>query len=170
MLLDTGSGLLWVPSSTCIGCSSMGKKFNYHTSTTFIDLNKTYSIQYMKGQASGFLGEDFVGFQNFKVFAEFMIANREADLGGQMFDGIMGLSNDGKYTNIFELGYESKILSSSLFGFKLGLRYLNEKSYFFYNFSKSDFPEAYFVKTYRSRIWSIPIKGFYVNDKHYYME
>lgn len=54
-----------------------------------------------------------------------MVATREADLGGQMFDGIMGLSNDPKYKNIFELGYENEMLASSSFGFKLGVRYLN---------------------------------------------
>lgn len=90
----------------------------------------------MKGQASGFLGEDFVGFQNFQVFSQLMVATKESDLGGQMFDGIMGLSNDPKYTNIFELGYANQMLASSSFGFKLGMRYLNEKSYFFYNITK----------------------------------
>lgn len=90
----------------------------------------------MKGEANGIMGEDFVTFQNFKVYAKFMLAEQEGDLGGSKFDGIMGLSNDHNYKNVFEIGYRDNLLVSSSFAFQLGLRYLKKKSYFYYNITK----------------------------------
>ena len=83
------------------------------------------SVRYLKGEAFGFMGEDFVTFQNFMVYSQFMLAVQEADLTGSKFDGIMGLNNDPRYTNIFEIGEETDVLASSVFAFKLGLTYLN---------------------------------------------
>ena len=96
-----------------------------------------------------------------------MLAVQEADLSGSKFDGIMGLNNDPRYDNVFEIGYENKLLVSSIFAFKLGLTYLNEKSYFYYNITDEDFPDAYFVETSRKNAWAIPIKGLYVNNIRY---
>lgn len=79
----------------------------------------------------------------------------------------MGLNNDPRYTNVFEIGEETDVLVSSVFAFKLGLTFLKEKSYFYYNISKSDFAEAFFVETSRKNSWSIPIKGIYVNNIRY---
>lgn len=36
-----------------------------------------------------------------------MIATNEIDLAGSKFDGVMGLNNDHRYTNVFEIGYEN---------------------------------------------------------------
>lgn len=71
------------------------------------------------------MGEDFIAFQNFQVYAKFMVTESEVDFGGQKFDGVMGLNNDHKFKNIFQIAYQAELLTSPVFGFKLGLRYLN---------------------------------------------
>jgi hypothetical protein len=44
VLVDTGSNLLWLPSSNIVGRAN-GNRFNYLLSTTFKNLNETRSIQ-----------------------------------------------------------------------------------------------------------------------------
>lgn len=135
VIFDTGSPLLWVPAKDCAACVGLRNRFNPNLSDTFVNLNKRNSITYAKGMASGYMGQDFVTFQNFQVYTKFMVTDAASDFEGSMFDGIMGLSNDNRVPNIFDLGYSNGMLASPLFAFKLGLRYLNEKSYFYYNIS-----------------------------------
>lgn len=47
------------------------------------------------------MGEDFVTFQNFQVYAKFMLATTQGEMGGSKFDGVMGLNNDHRYQNVF---------------------------------------------------------------------
>jgi hypothetical protein len=36
----------------------------------------------LKGKVTGFMGEDFIAFQNFQVYAKFMVTESEVDFGG----------------------------------------------------------------------------------------
>lgn len=69
------------------------------------------------------------------------------------FVGILGLSNTHNFQNIFDLAYESGILSSSIYGFKLGNKYFNQKSYFYYNISKEDMEDYAIIPLYYSKGW-----------------
>lgn len=60
----------------------------------------------------------------------------EADTESIRADGLMGLSNWKNTSNIFDLGYQYGQLISPVFGFRLGMQEMSEKSYFFYNISE----------------------------------
>ena len=68
-------------------------------------------------------------------------------------EGLLGLSNNYMYDNIFDLSFKQGLLSSNIFGFKLGNTYLKEKSYFYYNISRDDIEGFEFVKLYDSIAW-----------------
>lgn len=86
--------------------------------------------------------EDILKFENSSANFRFVLADYQKDLENSQADGIMGLSNWPKVKNIFEVLSSNRMLVSSKVGFQLGLKELKEKSYFFYNISEKDFPEA----------------------------
>lgn len=86
--------------------------------------------------------EDVLKFESSQANFKFVLADYQKDLENSQADGIMGLSNWAKVKNIFEVLTINGVLTSSKVGFQLGLKELKEKSYFFYNISEKDFPEA----------------------------
>jgi len=102
---DTGSGTLWVADSTCTtpACNQR-RKFVAGASSTFKSLDKTDTMQYGVGAASGSLGEDSVmmgtvGGTNLTATNQgFLLASSLT--GGTFtqtkFDGVMGLAEAGK--------------------------------------------------------------------------
>lgn len=74
----------------------------------------------------------------------------------------MGLNNDIKYQNIFDLNFKNGNLVSDVFAFRLGLDFINRKSYLYYNITDADFPQAEYLNTSRTNYWSVPIKGMAV--------
>lgn len=92
----------------------------------------------------------------------------EKDFEGTKPDGILGLSNNKKINNIFDIAHADNQLISSVFGFQLGLRALRQPSFFYYNISlHEDFPSAFFVKASRNGYWTIPIQKMSVDSSIY---
>lgn len=95
------------------------------------------------------------------------MADYEKDFEGTKPDGILGLSNNKRESNIFDLAYESGQLISPIFAFDLGLRVLKQPSYFYYNITAEDFPTAKYVKATRNNYWTIPVISMKVEDESY---
>lgn len=68
VILDTGSSDLWLAASDGVSTTSDGiPTFDSSASSTFTDLNTTFSISYGSGAARGTLGKDAVQFAGFEV-------------------------------------------------------------------------------------------------------
>jgi hypothetical protein len=96
-----------------------------------------------------------------------MVATNSTGMENVMADGVMGLSNNHTSKNIFDLGYERGILVSSVFAFKLGISELHQPSYFYYNLTDQEFPQAEYTNIERHDIWSIPLEGVYINNQNF---
>lgn len=92
VILDTGSSDLWVEGAGCEGCS--GTSFDNAKSSTFKDLNRTFSITYGSGSANGVLVQDDVKMGAYMVKGTtFALINKMSDnLMSISVNGIMGLA------------------------------------------------------------------------------
>ncbi|NWR57326.1 PEPC protein, partial [Bucorvus abyssinicus] len=99
VVFDTGSSNLWVPSTYCQAPACVNHaRFNYSLSSTFSDIDETYTLRYGLGDVSVALGYDTVTVQNIVV--------RNQELGLSTFeptepfyyldfDGILGMAYPG---------------------------------------------------------------------------
>ncbi|XP_070795835.1 pepsin B-like [Pituophis catenifer annectens] len=96
VLLDTGSGILWVPSTYCrsVACGNH-KNFDPKQSSTYHSTNQTYVMRYGFGSLSMILGYDTVRIQNIAIQnQQFGLSVEEANFFYYAnFDGILGLAN-----------------------------------------------------------------------------
>ncbi|XP_060543343.1 pepsin B-like [Pantherophis guttatus] len=98
VLLDTGSGVLWVPSTYCRSpaCGNH-KNFDPKQSSTYHSYNQqTYVLRYGFGSLSIMLGYDTVRIQNIAVQNQQFGLSVEEDnypFYYSNFDGILGLTN-----------------------------------------------------------------------------
>lgn len=74
----------------------------------------------------------------------------------------MGLSNYLYRPNIFEQAYKEGQLASSKFGFRLGLNELKEKSFFYYNITDDEFPDAVYLNASLYDYWTIAVRDLRV--------
>jgi hypothetical protein len=70
----------------------------------------------------------------------------------------MGLSNYKRINNLFDVAHSNGALVSPRFAFQLGIKELKEKSYFLYNFTNEDFPQAIYVNATNNSYWTIPVR------------
>ncbi|KAF9369564.1 hypothetical protein CPB97_003490 [Podila verticillata] len=82
LIFDTGSSDLWVKSAS----------FNPKSSSTYKDLNETWTITYGSGNASGEEYTDITTIGNFNFTQEFGIASTTAGFDG--VDGLVGFGPD----------------------------------------------------------------------------
>jgi hypothetical protein len=78
----------------------------------------------MKGSARGLLGKDLIGFENFRGVLRLMVAENAESFEAEEMDGVMGLGNLFEEMNIFDFGFSSGQLLSSIFAFQLGMHML----------------------------------------------
>ncbi|KAH9857278.1 acid protease [Lenzites betulinus] len=94
VILDTGSSDLWLAASDGVSTNSDGiPTFDSSASTTFTDLNTTFSISYGSGSARGTLGKDVVQFAGFEVADQTfgVVTQVSSDLLSSPVSGLMGL-------------------------------------------------------------------------------
>ncbi|OON16344.1 hypothetical protein X801_07845, partial [Opisthorchis viverrini] len=61
LLVDTGSDVLWVPSTRCAqGHWVANNKFDHFASSTFTPTTSMFSVQYATGNVAGIIGKDTV--------------------------------------------------------------------------------------------------------------
>jgi len=119
VIIDTGSNLLWLPSSNCSLCRNYTNKYNESTSSTNKLLNKTINITYGKGFVEGDLFSDDVFIaENFGVKnMHFLSVDKELELDGTISDGLLGLGlyfeNNKNFSFVYGLFQQGLINKNS---------------------------------------------------------
>ncbi|KAK9892988.1 hypothetical protein WA026_023045 [Henosepilachna vigintioctopunctata] len=116
VVLDTGSGSLWVPSARCSiftqSCRNHNK-YDSSESSTYQEDGQPFLIRYGTGSLIGFVSYDDVEMGGLKVTGQvFAEATRESDsvFGDQEFDGILGLSYVGASSQGLTPVFDSMIM------------------------------------------------------------
>ena len=132
VIFDTGSNILWVPSSQCDTCRINSIRYNPLTSKTSERLNIAKNISFAVGYVEGELYSETVSlnshgsllksFNNDLYVEKFKLlsVNKEINLTGTSSDGVMGLGiyNEGDpYNSFIETLYNQKQINSPSFSF-----------------------------------------------------
>ena len=132
VIFDTGSNILWVPSSQCDTCRINSIRYNPLTSKTSEKLNIAKNISFAVGYVEGDLYSETVSlnshgsllkdFNNDLYVEKFKLlsVNKEVNLTGTSSDGVMGLGiyNEGDpYNSFIETLYNQKQINSPSFSF-----------------------------------------------------
>ncbi|XP_014276756.1 pepsin-2B isoform X2 [Halyomorpha halys] len=124
-MFDTGSHLLWVPNKKCSNCFNKNM-FHEDKSTTYVDLNKSISIDYAIGYMRGICGKDVVNIAGIEVKNQEIATALEGAFQENLFDGIMGLSfspsRPDALTSILDNFLSQKVLQRNIISF-----YMNRK-------------------------------------------
>jgi hypothetical protein len=167
VILDTGSHHLWVPARNCTNCPVTVRKFDPTRSSTATVLPQREEIKYGKGEIKGYYIEDRLAFEHSALPYRLILADYQKDTEHSQADGIMGLSNSKNYANVFDILQKEGQIASSSFAFELGLKELRQKSYFYYNLSAEDFPEAAYIRASRKDYWTIPVREIRVDGRNF---
>jgi hypothetical protein len=125
VIFDTGSNILWVPSSDCVNCLKKTNRYNPKLSTTSSETNNTKSITYAIGFVEGNLCYDTISLNKDGYFKanEFLFLNvkKEENLEGTKSDGVLGLGikYDVPHISLIESLYNQKQINNAAFSFYL---------------------------------------------------
>ncbi len=124
VIIDTGSNILWLPSTNCTMCRNYTNKYDENLSISNKLLNKTINITYGKGFVEGDLFSDDVYIaENFGVKnMHFLSVDKELELDGTVSDGLLGLGiyfeNNKNFSFIHGL-YSQGLINKPIFTFYL---------------------------------------------------
>ena len=126
VIFDTGSNILWVPSSDCVNCLKKANRYNSKISSSSLETNNSKSIIYAIGFVEGNLCYDTVSLNlngNFKA-KELLFLNvkEEKNLSGTVSDGVFGLgiyNEDDPHISFIESLYNQKQINQAAFSFYL---------------------------------------------------
>jgi hypothetical protein len=126
VIFDTGSNILWVPSSDCVNCLKKTNRYNPKLSTTSSETNNTKSITYAIGFVEGKLCYDTISLNKDGYFKanEFLFLNvkKEENLTGTVGDGVFGLgifNENDPHMSLIESLYNQKQINNAAFSFYL---------------------------------------------------
>ena len=124
LVIDTGSTVLWLPSSTCYRCSSSIKKFETQLSYSYKNLSEPSIINYADGSYSkGYLSQDVVKLNMISSKLTFLLSyDMKYEIPNT--SGIMGLGLDYlgiESSSIIKMLYENKQIKKQMFSQKLDL-------------------------------------------------
>jgi hypothetical protein len=153
VILDTGSTLLWVP---VLGCECHpSHKFNPKASRSFHSYNLSDDIEYGQGYCRGVLGSETVRLgPQAAPNLTMLFVTQDRDMQGLRTAGIMGLSNDPSYPNIFEVLFEQGLISSPLFALELS-RADSSSVLYFGDIPESILSSAQYAPASRRNYWSV---------------
>ncbi|KAL0576262.1 hypothetical protein V5O48_005706 [Marasmius crinis-equi] len=92
--VDTGSGDLWIASSSCSSCNSAARKYDPNSSQSAQSSNVAFTINYLRGKASGTIYWDTVNVGGYNVENQALAAAtdvQEEPLSDK-FNGVLGLA------------------------------------------------------------------------------
>ena len=126
VIFDTGSNILWVPSSDCVNCLKKTNRYNPKLSITSSETNNTKSITYAIGFVEGKLCYDTISLNKDGYFKanEFLFLNvkKEENLTGTVGDGVFGLgifNENDPHMSLIESLYNQKQINNAAFSFYL---------------------------------------------------
>ncbi|OAV88541.1 hypothetical protein PTTG_12426 [Puccinia triticina 1-1 BBBD Race 1] len=120
MIMDTGSGDLWIADSSCNqdrGCPSSARKFDPLKSTSYVNDSKAFSVQYGSGKAQGILAKESVSVGGLTVLNQPLgICDSVENIlrPGLDISGIMGLAWSGIASSPSTPAWESLFLQEAL--------------------------------------------------------
>ncbi|CAD8072283.1 unnamed protein product [Paramecium primaurelia] len=158
VIYDTGSGELWVPSVGCIGCHN-SKYFTVEESKTVEVTDYVVEIQYGKGKVYGCVVKDYVGLpqSNIHSYMPLLLIIREAEIYGLQSDGVMGLNNDKKVPNLFDLAQQQGLMNNSIFVMQLNQNPYQSRIY--YNISEQKLNNGtQWINSTDDEFWTIPVQ------------
>jgi len=126
VIFDTGSNILWVPSSECEKCLKNTNRYNPNLSSTSRETNITKSITYAIGFVEGNMCYDILSLNsngNFNI-KDFLFLNvkKEENLTGTICDGVFGLGiydEEDPHMSLIESLYNQKKINEAAFSFYL---------------------------------------------------
>ncbi|CAK82291.1 unnamed protein product (macronuclear) [Paramecium tetraurelia] len=162
IVVDTGSVTTWISNQTCEGC--IFPRFDPNKSTTLQQADEDHSINYNIGSLSGKFVQDYVSLTNgnLNVSMKFMLAN-VFTMPGIKFQGLLGLSSYNDRQNIFEYGYQQKLLETSMFGLNLN-RNPQQSILLYNNFSQDYLDQVVWMPNVLNHQWSMKVYGFFINE------
>ncbi|KRX07541.1 Aspartic peptidase domain [Pseudocohnilembus persalinus] len=164
LVFDTGSSVLWFPSSECTDCDYASNLFQIEQSSTLALTTDQYSLQYGSGSCKGNLAKDYVSLDGqMSVQDQFLLTYFVEGFSKGGPDGILGLSNYKQYDNILDIAYKAGEVTSSTFAFEISKS--TSDSYFYFD----DIPEKYLdfevqLETSQSSYWSFKSTQISVGD------
>lgn len=110
------------------------------------------------------MGRDIVRVGGLEMEIEVLVVEKCVGVDSEAeFNGILGLINDKKEFNIFDLGWKSGKLVSSRFAFQFE-EGPKKNSHIFYNFTDEDFPAAYYLPINKNSYWCFKLVGVYAES------
>ncbi|KAL0065808.1 hypothetical protein AAF712_007111 [Marasmius tenuissimus] len=92
--VDTGSGDIWIASSSCSSCPPASRKYDPNSSQSSQSSNVPFTINYLRGKASGTIYWDTVDFGGYSIENQALAAAddvQDEPLDAR-FNGVLGLS------------------------------------------------------------------------------
>ncbi|KAM3143457.1 hypothetical protein pb186bvf_004518 [Paramecium bursaria] len=164
VVFDSGSTELWVPTVDCISCHQ-SKRFNPYKSLTCRKTDIPGSIEYGRGQVQGNYGYDQVQLNDLTSSQKILLVDQDKDFNGMLCDGIMGLSNDPSYDNIFDMAYKNKKISHNRFTFEI--KSVGLQSLFHYDdIPQNILNQTKWVKATKKDYWTIKVQQLQVNGQN----
>ena len=180
---DTGSADLWVsglcfPTSltnpqlpvNCAGCTS--QQFNASASSSYVNKNTAFSVEYGSGSVSGTLAQENVQMANTAVNGQYFgaVNSESADFYSNPNSGVIGMafsaiSSSGKPT-YFENLISNKAVAAPLFGFHLTRKQVTGSGLCIGCYDSSKFSGGInWVPVISQTYWSVSMTGFSATGK-----
>ncbi|CAD8073695.1 unnamed protein product [Paramecium sonneborni] len=166
--VDTGSNILWVPYSVCSNCD-INTRYNPSGQSYFKPNGSNYYQAYGSGECSGYVASDIVNIQNTVINTTFtmMFATMEQGFSfPTIMDGIMGISNNQSFTNIFQASFKAGQIKTELYGLVFNQPPLN--SYLIFGqINPSLMNQVQWVTPNDIYRWKLFINKFTINGQDY---
>ena len=169
VIIDTGSTILWLPSSKCYKCSKQMKKFEESLSFTYKNLTTPFSISYADGSSTkGFISQEKLQFGSTTIQLQFLLSYEiKNEIDGT--SGILGLGIDyygEESASIIKMLLANNQISKQIFSQKFGKEngkmfigdYAPEIINNFDNFTNCSLPK---IAPYSHAMWSCYITHFF---------
>ncbi|CAD8160934.1 unnamed protein product [Paramecium pentaurelia] len=166
--IDTGSNILWVPYTDCSRCD-ISTRYNPNGQKYFQPNGSTYYQAYGSGECSGYVATDIVNIQDTVINTTFamMFATMEQGFAfPTVMDGIMGISNNQSFTNIFQTSFNAGQIPTELYGLVLNQSPL-ESYLIFGDIDPNLMSQVQWVIPNDIYRWKLFINSFTINGKDY---
>lgn len=175
VIIDTGSFILWVPSSDCNPCYYSSKKFKLDKSKTFIKTTKELNLKFLSGSVSGKISKEYINISDLIKLKDFDFLLANVVDSPLSLEGILGLGRSyNRYPDNYSLInslHKNGVISKKIFS----LKFNNDNSAKFSmgdipteinndinNYSTCELSKNKYVEFY----WACNMKRVYIGDDY----